>query len=179
MYDEKEIKIKKPIKEKKDKSKAKTSSKPNLLNKELFQKINWKSLIIKLIIVFAVMFLIIFTISRINKDTKKESLNNSQSFEDNLNYLSSKLLDYYNINKLPRNNGDSLSFLLKELVDFNIIEEIKPNDTDNYDAENSYVIITKENAEYFKLRLNLQWNNHELSYSELITCNNKKCQLKK
>lgn len=175
MYDEKEIQINKPKKIKKEKRKT---LKKFSIDLSIFKKINWKALLIKILIAFAVMILIIFTISRINKSTKPNTTL-VEAPNDNLTYLTSTILNYYNLKKLPKNNGDSISMIFREMLDFNIIREIKPNDNDNYDVENSYIIVTKETDEYFKLRINLKWTTNELSLTQIFTCNEKNCTLKK
>ena len=97
---------------------------------------------------------------------------------DNLTYLTNTILEYYNTKKLPKKVGDSISMIFQEMRDFNIIKEIKPNEAENYDLRNSYIIITKEDED-FKFKINLKWCNNELTFTQYITCTEKNCTLKK
>ncbi len=187
MYEDKNIKITKRVKPKKIKEKKvkvkKTSSKRNKIHlsniEPIFKNVNWKVVLIKLIILFAILTLIVFTISRIQNINKND--NNSKStenYQENLSYLTDTLLNYYNLKKLPKKTNDSVSMIFQEMFDFNIIKEIKPNETENYDLRNSYIIITKENED-FKFKINLKWSNNELIFTQYITCTEKNCTLKK
>lgn len=185
MYDEKDIQINKKTKEKRKNKKEIKNKKRKINNHKKIsidlsnlKNVDWKNLIIKIIIVFAVMFLIIFTISRINKATKPKA-NEVINQNDNLTYLTNTLLNYYNTKKLPKNAGDSTSMILKEMLDFNIIKNIQPNEQEIYDSKNSYIIVTKQSDETFKLRINLKWSTNELTLTQLFTCTEKNCTLKK
>lgn len=180
MYENKNIEIKKRtktknVKEKKPRIKKERKSRNNKIH-SVFQDIDWKAVILKLIILFSILFLIIFTISRIqDANTKKSGENN---YNDNLTYLTNTLLNYYNTKKLPKKDGDSISMIFQEMLDFNIIKDLKPNENDTYDLKNSYIIVTKE-ADNFKLKIYLVWPNGELSLTQFMTCDNQKCSLKK
>jgi hypothetical protein len=177
MYEEKEINYKKVKKEKKKKIKKaqkKSFFKKHKNKKNSFlSKINWQQLITRLLILIIVMMLIIFTISRISKHNKKENAN----INNNLELILNATLNMYNKDNLPQNIGDSSSILLDEMINNNLISEILDDDNNSCDKIESYIIITKNKTDEYRLKIHLKCPKKEKTTEKIITCQ-ESCKVK-
>lgn len=146
MYEEK-------IKKKKLKNKKYFTLEPKepINYKDILSNINWHKIFTKLSVLYLVIILIIFTISRISNNSKKTN----NIFNDNINTLKTSLLAYYKDNALPKNTGDSSSLTLEEMHKLKLFNEIKENEN-LCDYINSYVILTKTNITEYTLKIYLK-----------------------
>lgn len=161
MYEEKEIKYKK---RKKETFKLQKQSKRK--KTDFFNKIDWKQLSIKLIILILFMILIIFIISRISKNSKEKDTIINQ----NINTIITKTIKFYNNQNLPHNVGDSTSLLLDEMVQKNIIEVMKDKQGKTCDLNNSYIIITKITEQDYRLKVYLTCPKENKTIEKNINC---------
>lgn len=195
MYEEKEIKYKKRKKEKaekvkqeipkEEKSKPKKKTKKTILEKNtkkknstlflLLSKINWKLLTAKLSLLFIIMMLVIFTISRIKKHHEKQN----ETFNNNISIISNATLEYFENNPLPKNIGDSTSFILEEMKNLNLIGEIKNEDNKFCNYLDSYIILTKTTNEEYRLKIYLKCPDKNKTIEEKWICTEKNCSIKK
>lgn len=204
MYDEKEIKYKKRKKEKIPKEEMKIKRKKQPKNEEkrinnktkvikketkktnkkkknnsalllLLKKINWKSLALKLILLFISMILVIFTISRIKKHHEKQN----ETFNNNISIISNASLEYFNNNPLPKNIGDSTSFILEEMKNLNLITEIKNDENKFCNYLDSYIILTKMTNEEYRLKIYLKCPDKNKTIEEKMICSENSCTIKK
>lgn len=174
MYEEKELKYKtKPSKKikitipniKKVKSKK---------NKNFINKINWKKLGIKLLILIISMIVIIFIISRINKNIKKDEI----VINNNLNKIVDASIKFYTIETIPHNIGDSNSMLLDEMIQKDLTERIYDKQNNECNSYNSYIIITKITNEEYRLKAYLSCPKEEKTIEKDLICTIN-CQIKK
>ncbi len=182
MYEEKENKLPKRKKEKSaTKEKFIQKRKPIhfhvsfknrfFTNHPILSKLNWRQIGTKLLILFIVIVLIIFTISRINKHQQKQE----EILTTNIEKIITVAQTYFEANQKPQNIGDSSSLSLEELKNAQNIEEIKDNNNKYCDYLNSYIILTKTSNEEYRLKVYLKCSNKEKTKEETITCQTGKC----
>lgn len=108
------------------------------------KKFNWKGLIIKLIIIFALLFIILwlFPIGKNKKDNYSEAFkNNVQTLKD----VGSKF--FTTSDNLPKKEGDSVKVSLSELIKDKKIDELKVKNK-SCDKEMSYIKAIKKKKGY-------------------------------
>lgn len=104
---------------------------------------NWKGLIIKLVIIFAILFIILWIFPLGKKDKNVYS----DGFKDNVAKLKDVGSNYFDKDNLPKEVGDSIKVSLDELVKGNRINELKVNGN-SCDGSMSYIKIVKKNKGY-------------------------------
>lgn len=104
---------------------------------------NWKSLIIKLVIIAIILILIVLLFPLI---VKKDN-DYSAEFKSNVSKLKDVGTNYFNNDNLPKNVGDSIKVNLKELVTNNKIEDLKVNGK-TCNSEKSYIKVVKKSVGY-------------------------------
>lgn len=163
---------KKEVKKPRQKKKAKKKESTFLL---LISKINWKLLVMKLILLFIGMILVIFTISRIKKHHEKQN----ETFTNNISIISNATLEYFGNNPLPKNIGDSTSFILEEMKNLDLISEIKNEDNKFCNYLDSYIILTKTTEEEYRLKIYLKCPDKNKTVEEKMICTENNCSIKK
>lgn len=103
---------------------------------------NWKSLIIKLLIIAIILVLIIILFPLIVN--KKD---NGEVFKENATALKDVGTNYFNKDNLPKEVGDSIKVNLKDLIAENKIKTLKVGKT-TCDEENSYIKVVKKSKGY-------------------------------
>ena len=180
MYEEKEIKYKKRKKEKRYKPKSQkrfttNSKKPitipnlNLKTPDFIYKINWKQLFIRLITLILIMIILIFTISRINKNHQEKN----KIINENMNKVIEATLQYYTKENVPHNIGDSTSLLLEEMINKKLIDPVIDKNGMECNTVNSYIILTKTTDKEYRLKAYLNCPKEDKTEEIIITCENK------
>ena len=105
-------------------------------------RFNWKSLIIKLLIIAIILVLIIILFPLIVN--KKDS---SEIFKENATTLKEVGTKYFAKDNLPKEVGDSIKVSLKDLIKEDKINTLKVGKT-TCDEENSYVKVVKKSKGY-------------------------------
>ncbi len=114
-------------------------------------KINWKSLLIKMVILLVVIFLILWFISIINK--KKQDV--PSNIGTNLKIMQEAASEYFTGSKLPENLNGKVSITLKEMIDSKLIIEFKDQNGKACDLTNSYAEATKVSDEDYTIKVKL------------------------
>lgn len=181
MYEEKEInynkrKIDKSLRKNNNINKPKKAKKVSKNNQRLtiYNKINWKSIIKRLFILFIIMALLIFIISRINK---KEQ-NKISVKEENMNTVINSSLNFLNEKYLPKNIDDSTSYILEELLEKNLLTPLRNEEGKACDYLKSYIIVNKINDNSYKLKVHLVCQEEEENAEKQITCS-ENCTIEK
>jgi hypothetical protein len=112
------------------------------------------------------MMLIIFTISRINKHNKSEN----ENINNNIDLILASALQMYNKDNLPQNIGDSSSILLDEMINNELIKEIKDENNNSCDTIQSYLIITKNTKDEYRIKIHLKCQKREKTIENIIVC---------
>lgn len=126
------------------------------------------SFLMKVIIVLLFFSGIIFLITKIilptafNKNvafsTNDKSIDNilsSQIFIHNLERIKTTAIEYYTMDKLPKENNQSVMLTLKEMIDKKLLIALIDKNNQICDEEKSYAKVTKENDRYI-LKVNLK-----------------------
>lgn len=125
--------------------------------------INWKSLLIKLVVLLLIVFVICFIIFRPKKSKEFVSL------EANLVSVKDAAINYYRKKLTLKEIGDYDKVTLKKLEENEFIkpqEDIKGNVCDN---EKSYAYLTKTRDNEFVLKINMNCGKDEESKTYILT----------
>ena len=115
--------------------------------------IDWKSLLIKLAILFAVVFIIIWIVSLFNKDEKESN------FGVNIQSMREAADDYFTGSRLPSGVNEKEVLTLGEMFDKKLLVEFQDEEGNSCDIENSYAEVTKIDEENYRLEIRLICNN--------------------
>jgi len=113
--------------------------------------INWKSLIIKMIILLVAIFIIIWLIALVNKDKKVKPSNLST----NLQVMKDAAFEYFTDSKLPLNINGKKKITLQDMFDSKLLVEFKDQNNNSCDTTNSYAEATKINDSDFTIKVKL------------------------
>lgn len=108
------------------------------------KKINVKGMVFKVLIIFAVLFVVLWIFPIGGKNDNEIY---SDEFKNNVSKLKEVGSKYFDNDNLPKKTGDSIKVNLDELVKSNKIEELSVNDND-CDNNLSYIKIIKKNMGY-------------------------------
>lgn len=114
--------------------------------------LNWKSLLIKLLIVFAVLFIGLWLVSLLKNDNKGSKKSN---LSENLGMMQTVALDYFKGSKLPETVNGKKKISLQEMLDSKLMIEFKDQDGNSCDAKNSFAEATKINDEDYTIKVKL------------------------
>lgn len=116
--------------------------------------INWKELIIKMVILLFVVFVILWIISFINrKNTPKAS-----NLNDNLKLMQTAANEYFVGSKLPVSINGKKKITLREMFDAKLLIEFKDQDKKSCDVNSSFAEATKINDTDFTIKVKLVCN---------------------
>lgn len=107
------------------------------------RRINWLSLLIKVIIIFIFALIIIWIVSKIVG--KKEP---SDAFKSNLDNMEKVSLEYFKTIDLPEENGKSIKITLGEMIEKKLIVSDNKESNNSCDKEKSYAKITRDKDNY-------------------------------
>lgn len=139
----------------------------------ILDKIKWRHLGLKLLITILVILLIIFTISRINKEHHKQE----EKLTNNINIIVEEAIKYYTTNNtFPKNIGDSSSLLLNEMKELKLINEIKDSNGKSCNFLDSYILLTKSTKDEYRLKVYLKCSKQEKTEEKILNCPNNICQ---
>src|SRR5574344_1851050 len=95
-------------------------------------KIDWKSLLLKLVLIILAILLIIWIFPMPKLDTFY-----SKVYNDNLQTMKSAAKSYYTVDNLPANIGESATLKLQDMLDKKLIVEFVDKDNKTCDNNNS------------------------------------------
>ena len=113
-------------------------------------EVDWKSLIIKIIILLLVLCLIIWIISLFKKDNKKPS-----NIGENLTIMKEAAEEYFTISKLPTEVNGKTRITLDEMIKNKLVLEIKDQKGKTCNKKDSYAEATKLNDEDYSIKVKL------------------------
>ena len=112
-------------------------------------KIDWKSLIIKIIILLLVLCLLIWIISLFKKDKKVSNIS------DNLTIMKEAAAEYFVASKLPTKVNDKVKLTLGEMIKEKLVIEFKDQNGKTCNNKESYAEVTKINDQDYSLKVKL------------------------
>ena len=113
-------------------------------------KIDWKSLILKLILVILVVLLIIWIFPMPKLDTFYNKV-----YNDNLNTMKEASESYFTSDKLPSNTGDSVTLKLQDMLDKKLVTNFTDKNNNQCSNTNSFATVTKTDNSNYVLKVQL------------------------
>lgn len=107
------------------------------------RRINWLGLFIKLIIVFVLVIILVWLITKILYSNKL-----SDTFKNNINNMEKASIDYFKTIDLPLEKGKSAKITLKELIDKGLILSKNDEDENSCNVNDSYSKIVRKKDNY-------------------------------
>lgn len=114
--------------------------------------LDWKSILIKLLVIFAVLFIGLWFVSVVKKDNKT---NNASNISENLARMQIVALEYFKGSKLPESVNGKKKISLQEMFDAKLMVEFKDQDGNVCDTTNSFAEATKINNEDYTIKVKL------------------------
>ncbi len=127
---------------------------------------------ILLIILVICILLWIFPIKKFKKNGTENELTFSEKFNYNLKVLQNAGFSYYYTATQPKNNGDKTSISLANLVKKGYLIQLKDDNGNLCDQNNSYVELTKNDKNDYELKSYLKCGNEENFTTKKMTCSN-------
>lgn len=125
---------------------------------------SFKSMVLKLIIIAAALFLIIWLFPTKNyvKNIIDQKLgtHNDQTFTNNINNMKEAAISYFNGDRLPSKEDASEKLTLEEMIDKKLLTDITDSNGKKCDYKKSYTKVTKNKSDY-TLKVNLACKDKE------------------
>ena len=137
------------------------------------KKVNWISLLIKLVLLFLIVFLIWYIVNRKsgnNNSTKKLGDNIS----NNIKYLKDQYIKFFKKNDIPTNKNEELKVSLQELIDAKDSKIIYDKNGDKCSSTSSYGKLIKTSDDTYELKVYLKCKDeadselYSIKYTEII-----------
>lgn len=107
------------------------------------KKINWLSLFIKIVIVFAFILIIVWLVSKLINRNKL-----SDTFKNNINNMETVAVKYFKDIDLPTKEGESIKITLGEMIEKELIVSVKADKGEKCNTKSSYSKITRKKDNY-------------------------------
>ena len=104
--------------------------------------INWKDILIKLIMLILFVIILLLLFPKANLDVFYDNV-----YSNNVNTMKEAARNYYTVDRLPSNVGDKTSMTLKEMVDNHMLIRFTDKDGKTCDGESSYVTAVLEGVD--------------------------------
>lgn len=127
--------------------------------------INWKDLIIKIVMFVLFILLLVKLFPKVNLDVFYDSV-----YNNNIKEMKEAARNYYTVDRLPVNVGDKSSMTLKEMFDNNYLIRFTDKNGDTCDERNSKVEVTKLSDKEYSLKVQLTCNDKNDYIIETIGC---------
>jgi len=121
------------------------------------KKINWKGILLKIALGVVLLALIIYLLPI---DRKSNVVELSATFKSNMSAFQTATRSYFVNDRLPKNVGESNKKSLADLISIGQIKELKTEDGDLCNFEESYAKVTKSVNNY-EVEVNLICGNEE------------------
>ncbi len=138
-----------------------------------------KDFIIKLLYMFLFLFLFmwLYPAPKVNLDDVKVKVDKSELqplfegvFNDNIASMKNAARNYYTIERLPKNNGDSDKMTLQEMLSKKLLSPFVDANGKACDANSSYVEVTRISSAEYTLKVNLSCSDKTDYIVETIGC---------
>ena len=121
------------------------------------RKINWVSVLLKLLLLFLVVFLIWFLIFGRKNDNKPAK--KGKSMEDNLKVLKKDSIKYFDKDKLPKNIGEVKRVTLEDMIKNKATKEVVDKNGKTCSKTSSYSQVTKVDENNYSLKVYIKCKN--------------------
>jgi hypothetical protein len=137
--------------------------------------INWKDILIKIILLILFILLLLWLFPKADLDVFYDSV-----YSNNIKTMKEAARDYYTVDKLPKNVGESTSMTLKQMVDNHMIIQFRDKDKNYCDENSSKVEVTKISENEYALKVQLNCGEQKDYILDTIgcttVCSNGTCQ---
>ena len=137
--------------------------------------INWKDILIKIILLILFILLLLWLFPRADLDVFYD-----QVYTNNIKTMKEAARNYYTVDRLPANVGDQTSMTLKEMVDNKMIIRFTDRDGNVCDENSSGIEITKISDSEYSMKVELNCGDQKDYILETIgcttVCSNGTCQ---
>ena len=130
-------------------------------------RINWVDIIIKVILLALFLFILISLMPKNDLTPLYD-----QIYQDNINTMKEAAKNYYTIDRLPENVGDTKTMTLKEMIDNHLIIRFKDKNKKYCDESTSKVQVTKTSDQEYVLRVELNCGSQKDYILDTIGCYN-------
>jgi len=113
-------------------------------------KIDWKSIILKIILILLVILLIIWIFPMPKLDTFYNKV-----YNDNLNTMKEASENYFTSDKLPSKTGDSVTLKLQDMLDKKLVTSFTDKNNNQCSNTNSFATVTKTDNSNYVLKVQL------------------------
>lgn len=127
--------------------------------------INWKDIIIKVIILALFILLLLWLFPKANLDVFYDSI-----YSENIKTMKDAARNYYTVDRLPANVGDQTSMTLKEMIDNKMLIRFTDKDGQTCDETTSKVEVTKIADDEYTLKVQLNCGEQQDYILETIGC---------
>ncbi len=134
------------------------------------KSIHWLSALIKLALIFLVVFAVWYFIIKRNGN-KNNTKKLGASMSDNISYLKKQYTKYFNINNIPETIDEESKVYLKELVESKNSKTIYDKNGEECSTSSSYGKLVKTKDDNYELKVYLKCKNE--ADSELFTITHK------
>jgi len=114
--------------------------------------INWKSLIVKMVLLLAALFILIWIVSLFNK---KDNKTNESNIKENLQAMKVAADEYFVGSRLPEKVNAKKKITLGEMFDAKLLIEFKDQDNNDCDTTLSYAEATKIDNDLYNIKVKL------------------------
>ena len=127
--------------------------------------INWKDVLVKIILLILFILLLIWIFPRPNMSVFYDSV-----YRDNVNTMRESARNYYTVDRLPKSVGEQTSMTLKEMVDNHLLIRFTDKDGKTCDESTSRVEVTKSSDSEYTLKVVLNCGETKDYILETIGC---------
>lgn len=119
-------------------------------NNNVKLKVDWKSLVLKLVLILLVILLIIWIFPMPKLDTFYNKV-----YNDNLNTMKEASENYFTSDKLPSKTGDSVTIKLQDMLDKKLVTNFTDKNNNQCSNTNSFATVTKTDNSNYVLKVQL------------------------
>ena len=127
--------------------------------------INWKDIIIKVIMLAVFLILLIWLFPKTDLDVLYDRV-----YTDNIATMKDAAKSYYTVDKLPKTVGEAKSMTLKDMVDNKMVIRFTDKNGDYCDESSSKVEVTKTSSNTYVLKVQLSCGDQSDYILETIGC---------
>ena len=127
--------------------------------------INWVGIIVKIILIILFVLLLLWIIPNPQLDTFYDRV-----FNENIQTMRVAARDYYTVDKLPKNVGESTSMTLKDMINAKMVLPFVDKDNNTCNENNSYVQVTKTGDNEYVLKVQLTCGSQSDYILDTIGC---------
>ena len=110
--------------------------------------INWVDIIVKIVLIILFILLLLWIIPNPQIDTFYDRV-----FNENIQTMKEAARNYYTVDRLPKNIGESTSITLQEMINSKMVLPFVDKDNNTCNTTNSFVQVTKTGENEYVLKV--------------------------